>query len=302
MSLKAKSIFPQVSSNPVRERVHLGSCICSLTEINLMAQKIENPYEKVTGLLGALSPDELLKLRDEISTLIKLYASGGVLAGWGHFELKMIKKRVRQRDEDGKPMNDPVTGEPLWEIKHFGPYLYLKRWGVDANGKRRLRHAAYYGKAGAALMELGLGKELLEAHNTGGEAAGEDLISQHLENELPRRWHTSKYPTDRPVHPYDDERITLASLDDNPIFKHFERVNPVEAQEMERKIRDYESDLRAWQYARERHFEWTTPMTVITQRRKNRVFKQGAHPKRIVYVRKNKNRSESGSGKRGNNN
>lgn len=263
-----------------------------------MTQIVDKPYEKITQLLGALSPEELLQLRDEISTMVKLYASGGVLSGWGYFELKVAKRKRLVRDEEGKSVKD-ANGDPVYETVEYGPYLYLRRYILDSSGKRKLKSVGYYGKAGIAALELGLGKQLLEAHVKGGEEAGEDLIAEHVDEELPRRWHADKYPADRPQHPFNDDRITLTSLDENPLFKYLEKVNPVEAQDMVIKLRDYERDLRAWEYASRKRFTWRYPMREINQRRTNSIYKHGAHPPRMLITRiKQKNRDKPGSDKR----
>jgi hypothetical protein len=263
-----------------------------------MPRKIEKNYEKITGLLGTLSPDELLQLRDEISTLIKLYASGGVLSGWGYIELKVIKKKVVQRDDEGKPMRD-ASGNVLYEIREYGPFAYLRRYIVSPDGKRRLKNVAYYGKAGTALVEMGLEKELIKAHNEGGESAAENLISEHVDTDLPLRWRGMKYPADRPTHPFNDPRITVKSLDDNPIFKYLEQINPVEAKSMHRKLLDYEGDLAAWEHANKYRYTWRYPMREINRRRTNMEYRHRPQPRRVILPRqKTENRDKPGSSKR----
>jgi hypothetical protein len=261
-----------------------------------MAKK--SKYEQTAALLGALSPDELLQLRDEISTLLRLYAAGGVLTGWGHIELKMIKRKVRARDENGKPMFN-AAGEPIWDIKEYGPYAYIRRWIIGEDGKRRLKNVGYYGLAGAEMLEMGHGKKLLDVHNEGGEWEAENLISEYVDDDLPIRWSAHKSPADPPQHPLGDERITLKSLNDDPLFTFLEKAYPVEAREIVQSLRDYESDLSAYNFAKEKRFVFVTPMREINRRRANRRLRSTGQPKRLIHVRqKEKSRGKPDSKRR----
>jgi hypothetical protein len=173
----------------------------------------------------------------------------------------------------------------VWEIRENGPYLYLRRWIVGPDGRRRLKNVGYYGKAGIEALNMGLGEQLLKAHNEGGEQAAESLISSHVDEELPERWWGKKYPADAPIHPFNDERITLKSLNDNPLYQYIERHHPADAREMLRKLQDYEDDQAAYNHAVRFGYVWRTPMREINRRRNNLRFRIEGQPRRLIRAR-----------------
>lgn len=198
-------------------------------------------YDKVRKLLGALTLAELHRLRSEIGDLITLYEQGGVLTGWGSVEEKIIRKK-HYDPITGAPIIDEATGEQAYT--DFGPYVYVRRRIVGADGRQRLANVGYYGR-----IEGGLTEEqkagLLKAHNEGGQLAGEAYLELIDKPVSIKRWESDKAPAERPTHPL-GANVTLSTrdLDAHPIFHYLQQVAPAEADNLYRETAAYEVDAQ----------------------------------------------------------
>jgi len=237
--------------------------------------------------LGSLSPDDLKLLAKDVDELIALYEGGGATTGWGSLELKSIPRKQAVKNADGSLMTDPATGALIVETVYHGPYLYIRRWTVDEQGRRRYRTVGYYGKAGAEAVNRGLGPELLRIHNERGEDAVEEwMIEQGIVEEAPRRW-VGKPPASPPVHPLPGLQLTAEQLATDLLFLYFTEHAPVIALRLLLALRDYESDLDDFRYANEKGFGFRLSLHEIERRRRHeRMYKSGGRPKfRIRAVR-----------------
>jgi len=248
--------------------------------------------DKVRANLGALNVDELKQLRDEIGDLLMLYGAGGAVTGWGSLERKWIpKRRVATTDEgepilnvgeDGEFIFDEKTGKPYkYETVYYGPYLYVRRWTVDQSGRRRLRTVGYYGRAGVEALDRGLGDQLLEAHNTGGEQKGEEfLLEQDLAVDLPERWGNGGYPESPPKHPLPGLRMDSHKLEAHTLFGYFVQHAPAAAKALLTALHDYEVDRATYQIAQEDGLVFRIPNAELKQRREfSRLYKESPRPK-----------------------
>lgn len=179
-----------------------------------------SPFRKIRNLLGALSLDELRRLRDELGDLITLYEQGGALTGWGSIEEKMIR--------------------------NFGPYIYVRRRMVDAAGRQRLANVGYYGRIEGGLTDAEKAG-LLKAHNEGGERVGERYLASIGKPVTVRRWESKKAPKEQPVHPLGNGvKLSGRALAEHPIFKFLEQVAPAEAEVLRQETFAYHDDLRRY--------------------------------------------------------
>lgn len=238
----------------------------------------KSPLEKARLVIGALSLAELQTLRDEIANLIALFQGEGVLTGWGWWDLKYIKRKRKNRK----------TGAEEEQV--FGPYLYLRRWIVGADGKRRMKNIGYYGKAGATIAEAHR-SGLLKAHNEGGEQAADAFLSAHIgdipDAEPPER-RASQYPAEAPPHPLRNPAITSDQLTNDPIFNHFRETTPIEAAQLLGAIQEWERMLTDYRFARQQRDVTVVPLAEVERRNRSRQLRLTPQPHRHIKTRRKK--------------
>ena len=214
--------------------------------------------KRVKQMLGARSLDELKDLHDEIIELLMLYDENnprrntkGRITGQprarGFLELKTVKKQKILKDEKGEPILDDDKNLQF-ETVEYGPYLYLRRWVVDKDGKRKLKNIAYYGKAGAEAIESAEAqRKILEAHEPrlARYDAAESIVDDYSTSDLPER-RRPKLSKQRPAHPLgdDNEHITLVYLEDDIIFQ--QTKNSYQGQILKARIAEWEHALRRY--------------------------------------------------------
>jgi hypothetical protein len=256
-----------------------------------MARK--TPLEKARAALGALTPDDLERLKDEISDMLTLYEQGGVVSGWGFVEFKLIRRK--HYDLQGNPIIDPETGKQAFS--EAGPYVYIRRRMVDRFGRQRWANVGYYGRIPGGLTDEQRAG-LLKAHNEGGQIAGEQyLIDQGIEVSV-RRWESNKAPEDLPIHPLGAEsKLAVDRLDVHPLFRHFSRVAPQEAAELRQAIVHFWNDLDRWkrEHWRRQVFGpslWRTTLPTAEIKRRRFYEKLKSRPRPRIRVSRARKRSQ----------
>lgn len=224
------------------------------------------PLEHARAALNTLPPDELATIRDEASHLLALYEKDGVLTGRGCLEVKAIPYRVGD------------------EIR-YGNYAYVRRGHVDARGKVTIKTVGYYGTAGVEAIEMGLADGLIEAHNRGGEDAGDSFLFDHGLTP-PNRRVLDKPPASAPAHPLGDANVTTAQLEDNSLFRYFQAHCPVAAQELFATLRNYERDRADYEWAENNRLRFRLRNEEIERRRITGARKNRPQPRRRVRRRK----------------
>lgn len=235
--------------------------------------------ERAMLLIGALSLDELRQVRDEAARLIGEYQQGGVLSGWGSWEVKYIKKKQLNK----------TTGEI--EDVSYGPYLYLKRWMIDDKGKRRLKQIGYYGTAGAALSDAEK-DELLRIHNEQGEAAADAYVeerTQHLDINIPERRDETKFPAQAPKHPL-SKPLSGTQLNQDTVFTHFRDATPVEAAQLLAAVEEWERLSAAYQAGRQSKFQKKLPLDAVQLDMWRKGVRRKPQPLRYVKTSRGRNK------------
>jgi hypothetical protein len=224
------------------------------------------PIEHARAALNALTPNELATIRDEASQLLALYEKDGVLTGRGCLEIKAIRYQV---------------GDDI----QYGHYAYVRRGHVNAQGKVTIKTVGYYGTAGVEAINIGLADGLIEAHNQGGEDAGDGFLLDHGLTP-PRRRGLGKPPASAPTHPLGDDSLTAAQLQDNLLFHYFHAHCPVAAQDLFTALRNYERDRDDYEWAEKNRLRFRLRNEEIERRRITGARKNRPQPPRRVRRRK----------------